>query len=60
MASKKIYSPPVPEKLDDIEDWLRELQIWQCVTGIEKKKQGPIVYVSPPDKIHKSCSDIKV
>ena len=60
MASKEIYSPPVLNKIDKIEDWLRELEIWQCVTDIEEKKQGPVVYLSLPDKIRKSCSDIKV
>ena len=40
MASKEIYSPPVLYKIDVIEDWLRELEIWQCVTSIEEKKQA--------------------
>ena len=60
MASKKIYSPPTLDKIDEIEEWLRELEIWQCVTDIEEKKQGPLVYLSLPDKIRKSCNDIKV
>ena len=60
MASKEIYSLPVLDKIDEIEDWLRELEIWQCVTDIEEKKQGLVVYISLPDKIRKSCGDIKV
>ena len=28
--------------------------IWQCVTDLEPKKQGLVVYLSLPDKIHKS------
>ena len=56
MASKKIYSPPVFDKIDEIEDWLREIEIWQCVTDIEEKKQGPVLYLSLPDKIQKSCN----
>ena len=56
MASKKIYSPPVLDKIHEIEDWLREIEIWQCVTDIEEKKQGPVVYLSLPDKIRKSCN----
>ena len=60
MASKKIYSPPVLDKIDEIEDWLREIEIWQCVTDIEEKKQGPVVYLCLPDKIRKSCNDISV
>ena len=40
MASKKIYSPPVLNKIDEIEDWLREIEIWQCVTDIEEKNKG--------------------
>ena len=55
MASKNIYMLPVLDKIDEIEDWLWEIQIWQCVTDIEEKKQGPVVYLSSPDKIRKSC-----
>ena len=51
MASKKIYSPPVLDKIDEIEDWLGEIEIWQCVTDIEEKKQRSVVYLSLPDKI---------
>ena len=54
MASKKIYSPPVLDKIDEIEDWLREIEIWQCVT------LRPVVYLSLPDKIRKSCKGISV
>ena len=60
MASKKIYSPPVLDKIDKIEDWLCEIETWQCVTDIEEKKQGPVVYLSLPDKIQKNCNNISV
>ena len=43
MASKKIYSPPILEQIEEIEEWLREIEIWQCVTDLEEKKQGPVV-----------------
>ena len=56
MASKKIYTRPVLDQIEEIEEWLRELAIWQCVTDLEPKKQGPAVYLSLPDKIHKSCT----
>ena len=60
MALKKPYSPPVLEEIEEIEEWLRELEIWQRVTDLEKKKQGPVVYLFSADKIRKSCSDISV
>ena len=60
MALKMIYSPPVLDWIDEIKDWLHEIEIWQCVTDIEEKKQGPVVYLSLPDKIRKSCNDISV
>ena len=53
MASKKIYTPPVLDQIEEIEEWLRETGIWQCVTDIEPKKQGPVVYLSLSDKILK-------
>ena len=60
MASKEIYTPPVLDQTEEIEEWLRELAIWQCVTDLEPKKQGPVVYLSLPDKIRKSCNDVSV
>ena len=60
MVSKKPSSPPVLEEIEEIEEWLRELEIWQRVTDLEKNKQGLLVYLSSADKIRKSCSDISV
>ena len=52
--------PPVLDKIDEIEDWLHEIQIWQCVIDIEEKKQGPVMHLSLPDKIRKSCNNISL
>ena len=60
MATKKIYTQPVIDQIVQIEDWLWELAIWQCVTDLEPEKQGPVVYLPLPDKIHKSCNDVSV
>ena len=60
MASKKIYTPPVLDHIEEIEEWLQELAIWRCVTDIDPKKQGPVVYLSLPDKIRKSSNDVSV
>ena len=32
--------------MDEIEDWLKKLEIWQCVIDTEETKQGPAVYVT--------------
>ena len=59
MASKKLYSQPVLEEIEETE-WLQELETWQRVTDLEKKKQGPVVYLSLIDKMRTSCNDISV
>ena len=51
---KKLYSPTLLKEIKDIEEWLGELQIWQCVTDSGKKTQGPVVYLSLTGKIRKS------
>ena len=48
------------DKIDEIEDWLHEIEIWQCVIDIEEKKQGLVVHLSLPDKIRKSCNNISL
>ena len=39
---------------------MHETEIWQCLTDLEVKKQGPAIYLSLDEKIRKTCSDIKV
>ena len=51
MAAKKLLNPPVLSNVDNIDSWLHDLQIWNCVTDLEKKQQRPIIYLSLPDKI---------
>ena len=61
MASKKtILITNTSGNQREREQWLQELEIWECVTDLEKKKQGPMVYLSLTDKIRKSCNDISV
>ena len=60
MALKKIYPPPVMNQIENNEEWLWELEIWESVTNSEMKKQGHVVYLSLADKIRKSCNNILV
>ena len=60
MVSKKIYSTSALDQIDEIKDWLRQLEIWQSVTDNEEKKQKPAVYLLLPDKILQSCTNIKI
>ena len=60
MAAKKLLNPPVLSDVDNIDSWLHDLQIWKCVTDLEKKQQGPAIYFSLSDKIMNSCSDVTV
>ena len=50
------------KKIDGCEKWAHETEIWQwqCLTGVNKKKQGPAIYLSLDDKIRKTCSNIQV
>ena len=52
MASKKLYSPPILAEIEEMEEWLRELEIWQA--------QGAMINLSLTDKIRKSCHDISI
>ena len=33
---------------EEIDLWLHDLQVWQCVTDLEEKQQGPVIYLSLP------------
>ena len=60
MATGKLFVPPKLSSIDDFEDWLHESEIWQCLTGLDKKKQGPAIYLFFDENIRKTCCDIKV
>ena len=55
----KFLSPP---KLtdNDFTNWLHEIEVWKCVTGLDKKKQGPMIYLSLEGKARRLCSSIKI
>ena len=60
MAARKMYAPPVLFGSEDFENWLREIKIWQCATELEKKKQGPAIYLSLEGETRKASEGIDV
>ena len=44
----------------DFEEWLHVTEIWQFLTELDKKNQGPLIYLSSDDKNKRICSDIQV
>ena len=60
MATRKLLNPPVLTDVYSIDAWLHDLQIWKCVTDLEKKQQGPVIYLSLPEKVRNSCKNITI
>ena len=58
VATRKFLNPPVLTNVDSIDTWLPDLQIWKCVTDLEKKQQGPVIYLLLPDKVRNSCTNV--
>ena len=59
MASiRRIYSPPSLNSGADFETWVHEVEIWQCVTDLEVKKQGPAIYLALEGPARQACSNI--
>ena len=58
--TRKLLNPPVLTDADSIDTRLHNLQIWKCVTELEKKQQGPVIDLSLPDKIRNSCRNVSV
>ena len=58
VATRKFLNPPVLTNVDSIDTWLHDLQIWKCVTELEKKQQGPVIYLLLPDKVRNSCTNV--
>ena len=53
-------SPPVLSNADEIDCGLHDLQMCESVTDIDKKQQGPVIYLWRPDKVRSACRDIAV
>ena len=60
MATAKLFAPPKLSYINDFEDWVHETEIWQCLTNLDQKKQGPGIYLSTDVNIWKTFCDIKV
>lgn len=48
------------DNADEINPVLHDLQIWECVTDIHKKQQGPVIYFALPDKVRSGYRGIAV
>ena len=51
MATTKLFVLPILSYIDEFEEWPHETEIWQCLTDLDKDKQGPAIYLSPDEKI---------
>ena len=51
---------PTLSRCKDFEEWKRDVEIWQAVTELEEKKQGPVLYRSLEGQAKKVCSNIAV
>ena len=60
MAEKCTYSPQLLEDVENIDIWLREIKLWQCVTELSIKQQGPAIYLWLPSKIRQAYIHISV
>ena len=60
MATNRMFLPPLLKDVNDIDNWLREIELWQCITTLEPEKQAPAIYLSLDDKIRNTCTDIQV
>lgn len=62
MTKRKFCTPLVLSWSEDFENCFQEIQIWQCVTELEKKKQGLVIYCDLllERKLQKGCEGIHV
>ena len=44
MATRRLYVPPTLSCIGEFDDLPYETKIWQCLTDLEKEKQGPAIY----------------
>ena len=60
MSSKRQDIPPSLKNSADFEEWMRDVKIWQHVTNLDRKKQGPVLYRSLEGQAKKACSNLAI
>ena len=60
MSSKRQDIPPSLKNSADFEEWMRDVKIWQHVTDLDRKKQGPVLYRSLEGQAKKACSNLAI
>lgn len=50
------YGLPQFSEDGDFDAWVHDLELWEVVTELPKKKQGPVVYLSLNSKVRQACS----
>jgi len=50
------YGLPQFTEEGDFDSWVRDMEFWELVTDLPKKKRGPVVYLSWSTKIRQACS----
>ena len=58
--AKKLINSQALDNADEIDPVLHDLQIWECVTDIQKKQQGPVICFALPDKVRSACRGVAV
>ena len=51
MALKKLLTLPALSNIEEVDSWLYDLEIWQCVTDFDKKQRAPVIYISLSDNV---------
>ena len=60
MASNRLKTPPVLVHEDSYDEWKGDLAIWQLYTDLDKKKQGPAVYLMLSGRARECVRDLKI
>ena len=59
-STRRIYSSPSLNSGADFEIWVHQVEIWQYVTDLEVKKQGPAIYLALEGPARQACSNVDV
>ena len=57
---ERVDLPPTLKNGTNYQEWLRDVEIWQCVTNLPEKKQGPALYRALQGHAKATCSSIAV
>ena len=58
VAIAQKYGLPQFSEENNFDAWMHDMELWELVTDLPKKKRGPVVYLNLSRRVRQACSSL--